>query len=335
MGSVRGVKDTKVLSEQGLFWLLKSDKKTVWGTLSIDEFNETTLETFGELIPESEDDLRTIVGQVKGGTESVTLIDCFSLNSKFPGIKSDGIDWNHQKIFVNRMLKGIQFEVGDDIAFQQAILDISSLSKWASPKVVEFTRSDDGKEVTVSKNERPDETARVSFKGSEIEITARFLPKEYWGSENSIRRYSIEDHCKLIVESADKNKISLDEILSVTGVIEDILSICCNETPIVKNLVLRHEKGDLFPIEALVPFRQNKQDLREGSARPALNLNDVGGNGRGSQVAGNLREIRIPNRTPHIQTGSTAMLTTKTSFQGCSQPWKGSWRERKTVPKPK
>ena len=121
--------DVELLSEHGLFWLPEDDKKKVWGTLRVNEVSEASLETFGALISNWGEGLHKIVGQIRGGTESVTLIDCFPINTGFSGRKWDGEDWSHQTCWVNKVIEGIEFEEGEEIAFEQTIVEISSLTK--------------------------------------------------------------------------------------------------------------------------------------------------------------------------------------------------------------
>ena len=116
----------------------------------------------------------------------------------------------------------------------------------------------------------------MCFEGKEVEVTIRFSPKESWGTRGPISRYSIEDHCSMILKRADGSKMSLDEALSVTGTIQDLLSICCNETSAVTSLNVKYEKGDLRPIKTYVPMRGQKAERKEKSTYPALNYNDIG-----------------------------------------------------------
>ena len=38
------------ITEHGLFWLRDNEHRRLWGTLYVNELNESTLETFGSLI---------------------------------------------------------------------------------------------------------------------------------------------------------------------------------------------------------------------------------------------------------------------------------------------
>lgn len=267
-------------SEHGMFWLAENKEKRVWGTLHIDEAGEAKVETFGALLPEWAEGMHKIVGRIKGGTEPVTLIDCFPVNTQVAISGADGEDWNRQTCLVNVVIEGAEFGEGEEVAFERALVEISNLPKWVNPNVVEFTYPEERSKrngLIVSKNERPDETTRVRVQSKDIELTMRFSPKENWGTDGPIRRYSIQDHCSLILERVDGSKMPLDEVLPVTGAIQDLLSVCCNEAPIVTNLSLKYEKGDLIPIKAYVPTRSMDSEGKEEKARPALNFNDVGG----------------------------------------------------------
>ena len=57
-------------------------RERLWGTLYINEVNESTLETFGSLIDPQGEGSHTIVGRIKAGQEFVTLIDCFPTNTR-------------------------------------------------------------------------------------------------------------------------------------------------------------------------------------------------------------------------------------------------------------
>lgn len=95
------MKDEGLVKEHGLLWLPAMEENKVWGTLRVDEAGDSTLETFGELLPAWGEGSHRVVGVIKGGTESITLIDCFPINTHFPGMKLDGWDWSHQTHFVN------------------------------------------------------------------------------------------------------------------------------------------------------------------------------------------------------------------------------------------
>ena len=73
--------DKELLAEHGLFWLSQNDERKLWGTLRINEINEARLETFGSLIAEMDDGLHRVIGQIRGGTDFVTLVDCFPINT--------------------------------------------------------------------------------------------------------------------------------------------------------------------------------------------------------------------------------------------------------------
>ena len=70
---------------------------------------------------------------------------------------------------------------------------------------------------------------------------------------------------------------SLDSILSATGAVLNLLSICCNETPIVDEFRVRIEKEDLFAAKAFVRMRGYNAETKEGFPYPAPTVNDIGG----------------------------------------------------------
>ena len=283
--------DKELLSEHGLFWLSQNDERKLWGTLRINEINEARLETFGSLITEMDDGLHRVIGQIRGGTDFVTLVDCFptsthlrfgigknNRNTQDPGAGRDGEDWSHQTCVVNYVIDGVKFDEDEEIAFERTTAEITNLPKWVRPNLFEFTYPEGRwKGVTVTKKERSDETTRVCFEGKDIEVTIRFFPKENWGNNGSIRRYSIEDHCTLILGRAGGSKMPLNEALSVIVTIQDLLSICCNETSAVTNLWVEYEKGDLSPLKAHMPMRRNTTERKEKSTPPTLNFEDIGG----------------------------------------------------------
>ena len=271
--------DKDLLSENGLFWLAENDENELWGTLRVNEFNEARLETFGSLISDRAEGRHRIIGRIRGGFEYVTLIDCFPINTQFSGMQWDGEDWSHQTCLVNKVVEGMGFEASEEINCEQTIVGISTLPKWVAPQIVEITYPEEWTRwsgVTVSKNERADETTRVRFEGIETEIKIRFNPKESWGTHGSLRSYSIEDHCTLILERADGSNMSFDEALSVTGSMQDLLSICCIETSKITSVSLMHEKDDFRILKAYVPMRGHKTESKERNSAPALSFNDIG-----------------------------------------------------------
>ena len=70
------------ITDHGLFWTKDRERKRLWGTLSIGEFDEARLETFGSLIATEEEKHQTIVGLIRGGQIPVTLLDCFPINTQ-------------------------------------------------------------------------------------------------------------------------------------------------------------------------------------------------------------------------------------------------------------
>ena len=273
------MKDKDLLSEKGLFWLAENDENKLWGTLSVNEFYEAQLETFGSLISGYGEGLHRIIGQIRGGQEYVTLIDCFPTKTQFSGMKMGGEDWSQQDYLVNKVVEGMGFEADEEIECEHASVSISTLPKWVAPQIVEITYPEEWTRwsgVTVSKNERADETTRVRFEGTEFEIKIRFHPKENWGTRGPVRSYSVEDHCTLVIERVDGSKMPFAEALSVAGTIQDLLSICCHETSKVTSLYLMHEKRDPRPLKAYVPIRGHKTESKERNSSPALSFNDIG-----------------------------------------------------------
>ena len=269
------------ITEHGLFWLRDHEQRKLWGTLYVNEVNESTLETFGSLIDPSDDGSHTIVGQIRAGQELVTLIDCFPTSTRNWGLSGDSEpDWSLQTCLVNRVVTGIGFEKGEEIAFAQATLDISTLPQWANPNLVKRDPAEDKTRPirrTISIEDRVDETTRVSFGGEEINISIVFRPKEKWERRGVITRYLVEDHCYLILESPDGSKMPLKSILSVSGALLDLLSICCNETPTVTNFSVRLEKAEPRPAKVYVPRKGHDAKGKKRLSYAALGLKDLGG----------------------------------------------------------
>ena len=271
------------ITEHGQFWLIGNEPRKLWGTLYVNEVNESKLETFGSLIEPEEEGLHTIVGQIRSGQEWVTLIDCFPTNTRNPWSSQDGqTDWSHQTCLVNRVVKGIRFEKGEDIAFEQATLSISTLPKWANPNIVklDYAKADTRPiRVTISIEDRADESVRVSFRGQEVKISLRFLPKQESERRGVITRILVEDHCLLIIERSDGSKMPLESILSAAGAMLDLLSICCNETPTVTGFSVHYKKGETPPAQVYVEMKGYDAQRKEGRSYPPLSLKELGGLG--------------------------------------------------------
>ena len=226
----------KPITEYGQFWLNDNEEKKLWGTLYVNEENEAKLETFGSLIdPMGESSYHTIMGQVRSGQMLVTLIDCFPTNTLNWLWAGGQPDWSHQTCVVNIVLEGVGFEKGEELAFEQATLGISTLPKWANPNLVKLDLTENRtrpNRVNISIADRADETTEVSFRGEEVRVSVRFQPKEEL-RRGAITRYLVEDHCNLRIEKSDGSKMPLKSILSVAKAMQDLLSICCNETSTV------------------------------------------------------------------------------------------------------
>ena len=268
-------------TEYGLFWRQDNDQKKLWGTLRISETNEAKLETFGSLSDFGEHSQINIIGQIKGGFGWATLINCFPVNTQNPFPVRDGeIDWSRQTLHVNQVVDGIAFGKDEEIAFEEATLDISTLSKWVDPCLVEahLAKGDISPFKTdLSVRERKDETTILNFRGESIRVSIRFVPKGGSSHEGVISRYSVEDHCTLVVEAPDGTKLPLGSFLSVTGSILNLLSICCNETPVVNDFFVRYEKQEAIPGKAFVGMRGHSVEQGKGHGFPSPNFNDIGG----------------------------------------------------------
>ncbi len=271
------------IAEHGLFWLRDNEQRKLWGTLHVNEANESKLETFGSLIGPEEEGLHTILGQIRSGQELVTLIDCFPTNTLNPWSSRDGqTDWSRQICHVNGVVEGIGFEKGEAIAFEQATLTISTLPDWADPNIVKIYYpkvNSSHTQVTVSIEDRPDESTTVNFGKEEVKISLRFRPKQESGRRGVITRYLIEDHCQLIIERADGSRMPLELILGVARAMRDLLSICCNETPTVNSIIVRYDNNDPRPAKVHVGIRGNEPKSKEGLSCPPLNLKAIGGMG--------------------------------------------------------
>ena len=270
--------DNLPITEHGLFWLRDREQKKLWGTLYVNEMNEAKLETFGSLIDPNEGGLHTILGHVGSGQVWVTLVDCFPTNTQY-SLGDGQTDWSHQTCLVNRVVRGIGFEKGEEIAFHQAILSISALSTWANPNVVKLAKTE-AKPIrwTISIDERSDESVMVDYGGEAVKISLRFLPKQEAKRVGAITRVLVEDHCYLIIEKVKTTKMPLKSIASVAKAVQDLLSICCNETPVVISFLARHEKDDP-PAHVYIRMWGSDGERRQDRPHPALNLEDLGGMG--------------------------------------------------------
>ena len=271
------------ITEHGLFWLRDNEQRQLWGSLCINEVNEAKLETFGSLIDPTEGGLHTIVGQIRSGQEWVTLIDCLPTTSQNWWLSRDGeTDWSRQTCLVNGVVKGIAFDKGDKIAFERAILSISTLPKWANPNIVKVHYTEARIRpirVTISIEERADDSAVVRFGREEVKISLRFLPKQDSEQRGVITRILVEDHCYLIIEKADGGKMPLESILSVAGDMLDLLSICCNETPTVASFSVHYEKDQPRPANVYVQMKGYNAERKKSRPYPTLDLKDLGGMG--------------------------------------------------------
>lgn len=272
--------DKEETTEHGQFSRQDNDQKKLWGTLRISENNEARLETFGSLVDFEERSFINIIGQIKGGYGWVTLINCFPVNTHNPFPVPEGeIDWSRQTFHVNQAVDGIAFEKDEEIAFEVAILDISTLSKWVEPRLVEthLVKGDITPYRTdISVREREDETAILNFRGETIKASIRFMPKGGPSRKGVISRYSVEDHCTLVIEKPDGTKMPLESVLSVTGSILNLLSICCNETPVVDDFRVRYEKGEL-PAKAFVRMRGHSVEQKMSYRSPSPNFEGIRG----------------------------------------------------------
>ena len=273
----------KPITEYGRFWLRENEQRKLWGTLYVNEANKSTLETFGSLIGQSEEDLHTIVGQISSGQKLATLIDCFPTNTRnWIPVEEGESDWSRQTWLVNTVVEGIGFEKGKEIAFEQATLSISTLPKWANPNIVkvDYSKAEVGPtRVNISIKDRADESETVCFGGEEVKISLRFQPKQKSKPHGVITRVLVEDHCCLIIERADGSKMPLDSISSVAKAMQDLLSICCNETPTVTSFNVKYGKDEPSPAKVYARMRGNDAERKEGFPYPALGLKDLGGMG--------------------------------------------------------
>ena len=271
----------EVKNQHGLFWRQDNDQRQLWGTLRINEINEATLETFGSLINTEERSPVNIIGQINPGYTRLTLINCLPTNTTNQSPVQEGqIDWSHQTCFVNQVVDGIAFEGGAEVTFEEAILDISTLSKWVNPGLVQTNLTKgtiNPYRIEVSVRERADETAIVNFRGEDIKVSIRFIPKEGPSFKGVISRYSVEDHSRLAIEKPDGARISLENIIAVIGAILNLLAICCNETPTVDEFEVLYDKEELFSTKVFVRMRGYNSEKREGFPYPFPSFNDIGG----------------------------------------------------------
>ena len=206
----------------------------------------------------------------------MTLADCFPVSTRFIGEEWDGIDWSHQTLLANQAIRGIAFEDREEIAFEEAMLHISTLTKWVNPDIVELDFSQD-ETRPLRVRDKADETTTVSFRGEEIRISIGFRPTEDWGRRGQITRYAVEDHCFLAIERANGSKMPLQEILSVVGPLLNLLSIGCNEKPTITGFSALYEKQETHPINVFVRMRGYNTEARENHPFPAISLREIGG----------------------------------------------------------
>ena len=300
--------DRDSILEHGLFWLSKNDERKLWGTLRISEVNEVRLETFGSLISKREDIKQRITGIISGGKGYVTLVGCVPIHTEFVGEKWDGRDWSHQTCLADQALKGIAFEEGEEIAFEEAILYISTLTKWVNPDIVELEFAGDSTRplrVNVSITEKADETTTVNFLGEKIKVSIVFRPAGGWKTHGQITKYSVEDSCFLAIERADGSKMPLKNILSATDAMLNLLSIGCNETPSVSGLSVYYKKREKPPVRVFVRMRGHDVEAREKYPFPAIGLKELGG------VEVIARWLKVTERY-----GATVGLLTSNWFEG-------------------
>lgn len=268
------------ITEHGLFWINGQEQKRAWGTILINEINEVRLETFGSLIGTKIEDTQTIVGLIKGGQRPVTLLNCFPLRTEYPQRTRDEVfDWSHQTCLVNGMLDGLALEDNQEPAFVKATIDISTLTKWVGPNLVnlEFGEGPSGNlKVGISVNDRADETLVTIFRGKEIKITIESSPATNWTIKDRTIRYSIEDDCSLTLEKADGSKLHLQDIISVTAAMQDLLSVCCNETSVITGLRVKQEQGDETSAKVFLRMKGYKVARRDDDAYWSLNFDDIG-----------------------------------------------------------
>ena len=144
-----------------------------------------------------------------------------------------------------------------------------------------------------------DEATTVSFGGDDINISVVFRPKEEWQRRGVITSYLVEDHCYLKLERRDGSKMPLKSILSVSGALLDLLSVCCNKTPTVSNFSVRLERDNPRPAKVYVPMKGHDAEKRKSRPYVALGLEDTGG------MEGVAQWIRVKERYGE----SVALLT--------------------------
>lgn len=188
------------------------------------------------------------------------------------------IDWSYQSYVVNGVVKGLAFDEGEEIAFERAILSISTLTKWTRPGLVKVSM---GKDDRVRVEDRADLVVEVDLKKGEIQVSLRFVPDERWSQRMTSIKYSVEDHCFLVMQRPDGTKVPLKDLLSIEGAIRDLLAVCCNEVPIVRRFNACYkgdDKGDDdYTATVFVGRRGPKTREEKVPPFPALTLKDIGG----------------------------------------------------------
>ena len=268
-------------TEHGLFWVSNDEDKKLWGTLQINEINEARVETFGSLIGTREENPQTIVGLIKGGQQAVTLLNCFPINTRHAVPALDGeLDWSHQTCLVNVVLEGLALQEDQQPDFAAAMINISTLPKWVNPNILDVkpTKTLSGSwKIGITLKDRADESIITTFREKRIKIGIWFNAAEQSDSRGPITKYSAEDNCLLSLEAAEGERLHLDDITGITAAIQDLLTVCCNETSVVTSVHVKHEQKDEETVKVFRRMKGYKVEKKGDNAHPSLNFQNIGG----------------------------------------------------------
>ena len=297
---VRKVNERDGKTIDGLFWLKNLDTTKLWGTLTVSPTKDMTLKTFGSLLDTDDEKVETIIGQVEGGDEFVTLLNCFVKNTKGKPValaqhKRPGeIDWSMQTWRVNTAVEGLGFEKEEEVEFSQITATLSTLARWVMPDTldIDWTReSPERFQMTAKGSYREPESATAVFGETPFRIALNYVnPGMIWQSRT--KRIEMEDSCNIRVAREDGGRMKLGEGLAIVAELQNLLTICYHAPAIVNTISVRHEDEEI-QAEVTIKFRGDDLDNPERGIKrdPILEFDEIGrmeGVARWIEIAGEL-----------------------------------------------